>query len=123
MRVWYISIIMKIKIVLPILFGLAFSLGLWIFLPPIKALIVIDMGEPQRNWREAAGYCRQHRARLAHIQELLYLYWSTDFVFTPKTDYWSQTQWRNRALGINTRFGILSYDKIDDEDHAICVQL
>lgn len=81
--------------------------------------------QAQQNWSDSKQLCEREGAgsRLPSVMELIGIYyWRDDLTLHPATDYWSNLVIANYAFGLNSRRGWLSFDRLNDEDHALCVR-
>lgn len=81
----------------------------------------------QLDWQDSVAACESlegQQWQLPSIDQLMFLfYFHSELKFVGKTDYWSNTRLFGRGFGLNTHWGILSYDVLEDEDHFLCVKL
>jgi len=86
---------------------------------------VLKITDEEYNWSEAMSSCIDLKEGwvLPSVLELVGLYYfNNDIRWHKPTDYWSSTRMLNRGFGLNTRFGILSLDAMQDQDHFICIR-
>jgi hypothetical protein len=98
--------------------------SVWLSSQPLPGWTVATLEE--LDWQAADRVCRDlpEGQRLPSIGQLLRLYYSDAAIdWHPATDYWSSSRLSDYAFGLNSRFGITSFDRIDDQDHLICISI
>lgn len=81
--------------------------------------------DQQQTWHDSVALCDRLAGgwRLPGITELLGIYyWRDDIRLHPRTDYWSADVVGGYGFGLNSNLGWLSFDRLADEDHALCVR-
>ena len=87
-----------------------------------RGLQLHDGGKAERTWQESMDYCNSLNGtwRLPAVDELYGIHLQGRLP-VKGTDYWSSSSVFGYAFGVNTASGILSFDRHQDIDHAICV--
>ncbi len=115
-----------IFVVLSIVFTIYLSVNLGIASADVSSLKISSKAPKQLVWQDANEYCREEmdNAKLPTIFELVAIAWFRDDIELVKlTDYWSATEMAGWAFGYNTKSRILSFDRINDDDHFLCIGL
>lgn len=90
-----------------------------------NSINVLFISSDEQTWSAASAICQEEspKSNLPSSLELISLYYYRGEVLENKsTDYWAREVLFNRAFGLNTKLGILSFDEVWDEDHFICVE-
>ncbi len=102
-----------------------------VFLIDVKDIQVTQSptDEPSRSrevaWRSSVEICAAlgDDWQLPSLVELFALYYRRgDIEWIDQTDYWSRNSMSGFAFGLNTGWGIPSFDRHDDTDHYWCVR-
>lgn len=110
--------------------GVGFSLLLcfmfFFYLYHVSSSINIQfVSKGEKTWQSAYQFCHDltPSSVLPSSFELLSLFVFRDDVFRNKeTDYWSRNVFFGRGFGLNSRYGMLSFDGLHDQDHFLCLK-
>ncbi len=118
MKIIFIFLIIVVTIYLSVNLGVASA--------DVSSFRISATAPNQLVWQDANEYCLEEMdsAKLPTIFELVAIAWFRDDIELVKsTDYWSATAIAGWAFGYNTKSRILSFDRINDDDHFLCIGL
>lgn len=96
-----------------------------IFLTDVKSANIKLMAPTQVSWQDAMKGCSSlgEEWSLPSISQIAAIYYRhPDIKLVDDTDYWSHNAMAGFAFGMNTGWGIASFDRYADTDHFLCIQ-
>ena len=114
-----------IKLTLTAVILAVLSSGFFLWVNAVQKLDVQVITEQEKSWQHSELSCKAQKGNW-HLPDILELmgifYFREDIKLNRLTDYWSRSVILGRGFGLNTRYGILSYDVLSDIDHFLCVR-